>query len=255
MTPDFQLWFRCFQAPQRVRANLVCFPPAGSSASCFRAWAARLPPGLRLLAVQYPGRQDRLVEPCLGDMHELADRVSEALRPVREPIVLFGHSLGAAAAYEVAHRLEARGMNLHLIVSGRPVDESARKITEHPGGDEALWEDLRRLGGTSAAVLENPELRALLLPILRSDYAMSENYRRRDTQRLRCPLAACVGDADPDVTVGDCAAWADLTSGPFQLWSFSGDHFYFQVQAGSLVAKIAQWSATDHRLELWPTTP
>lgn len=83
-------WFRRYPGrPSRVR--LVCLPHAGGTATLFHGWAERLPHDVEMLAVQYPGRQERFAEPCIEDMAELAARITEALEPeLAEPLVLFG---------------------------------------------------------------------------------------------------------------------------------------------------------------------
>ena len=55
-------WLRRLKhAPDRVAARLVIFPHAGGSASYFRPMEQFLHPQIDVLAVQYPGRQDRRV--------------------------------------------------------------------------------------------------------------------------------------------------------------------------------------------------
>ncbi|MCF2435219.1 thioesterase domain-containing protein [Streptomyces thinghirensis] len=85
----------------------MCFPHAGGNARLFHGWASRLPADVELSRGALPGPPGRMDEPCVETMEELAGRISEALTPQRDlPLVLFGHSMGAAVAYEVAVRLE-----------------------------------------------------------------------------------------------------------------------------------------------------
>src|SRR5205814_8095171 len=90
-------WFRRYRPVPECRLRLVCFPHAGGSASAYRSWPDSLPGDIELLAVRYPGRQDRLREPCLTSVAELADAVTGALTPYLDrPVALFGHSMGAS---------------------------------------------------------------------------------------------------------------------------------------------------------------
>src|SRR5204862_387521 len=76
--------------------RLVCLPHAGGSASYFHPVSTRFSPQVDVVALQYPGRQDRRHEPCISDMAELADQVTaEILTLEPKPTVFFGHSMGA----------------------------------------------------------------------------------------------------------------------------------------------------------------
>ncbi|HEJ1191670.1 TPA: pyochelin biosynthesis editing thioesterase PchC, partial [Pseudomonas aeruginosa] len=115
-------WVRPLRLTPMPRLRLACFPHAGGSASFFRSWSERLPPDIDLLALQYPGREDRFNEAPATRLEDLADGAALALRDFADaPLALFGHSLGAALAYETALRLESAGAPLrHLFVSAHP---------------------------------------------------------------------------------------------------------------------------------------
>lgn len=121
ITVDSELWLRRFHPPGRDSHRLVVLPHAGGSASFFRPLAAALAPELDVLTVQYPGRQDRRSEKSIEDIGEYADRIHEVLLAEADrPTALYGHSMGAILAFEVACRLEASGhAPLAVIASGR----------------------------------------------------------------------------------------------------------------------------------------
>src|SRR4051812_17652626 len=122
LAADTTHWFRRFRPVDRPRARLVCLPHAGGGASAYRTWPDRLPADVELLAGRYPGRQGRPLEGCGERMDALADQIPPALRPsLAEPVALFGHSMGASVAYEVAVRLEQQhGCRLAaLLLSGQ----------------------------------------------------------------------------------------------------------------------------------------
>src|ERR1044071_8182627 len=99
-------WVRSLVAGSDPTVRLVCFPHSGGSATAFGDGAAAIPPDVELVAVQYLGRGDRLVDPLVADVVAMAGHVAEELLrlPSRDH-VLFGHSLGAVVAYETAPRL------------------------------------------------------------------------------------------------------------------------------------------------------
>ena len=235
-----QTWFRCYRPRPEPRLRLICMPYACGSASFYRPWAAALPADVELLAVQYPGHEDRIVDPCLTDLHLLADRIAAAIGELGPaPVVLFGHSLGGAVAFEVALRLEraAAAEVAGLIVSGRPAPHTVTGPVR-PKTDTELWAELSRLGGTRADVTGNAKLRDFFLPIVRSDFRMSAGYRSAGEQRVSCALTAYRGRSDDDAELADVARWADLTSGPFRLREFDGGHFYLTPLGPELTGEL-----------------
>ncbi|MEV1065352.1 thioesterase domain-containing protein [Streptomyces sp. NPDC050263] len=244
--PPADRWFRVHRcrAPRAAR-RLLCFPHAGGTAHLFHGWPAHLPDDVELLAVRYPGRQDRLAERCIEDMTELADAVTDALTDTRAPytdlpLALFGHSMGSAVAYEVALRLEARGLRpAQLLVSGRAAPHRALPPGVRDGDDEALLATVRGLGDHQTEVYDIPELRELLLPALRADYRLIETYRPDRPLPLRTPVTAYTGRDDTSCPAPSVGAWAELTEpGRFALRSFPGDHFYLVPREAELVADI-----------------
>ncbi|MFC8872079.1 thioesterase II family protein [Streptomyces sp. NPDC057148] len=240
-----EIWFRHYRGALAPRVRLVCFPHAGGNARLFHGWASRLPADVELLAVRYPGRQERMDEPCVETMDELAGRISEALAPLHDlPLVLFGHSMGAAVAYEVALRLEdpaadSAGPAL-LLLSGRAAPHVTRPTALHRAADDVLVAGVTRLGTLGGDAYAVPELRELLLPVLRADYRLIETYDRKRPPVLRAPMVAYLGDRDPGVTRPGVEAWSELTGGDFTVRSFPGDHFYLAPREAELTADIAQ---------------
>jgi pyochelin biosynthetic protein PchC len=240
-----ETWLRCFQPPGSGGPLLVCFPHAGGSASHFRALSESLVSRARVLAVQYPGRQDRVGEPCLNTIEEYADAVCAVLEPFSDrPLALFGHSFGAAVAFEVAHRLTAGpGPDpAALFVSSQgaphlPLDDGD---FVHLLDDEGLLAELRRMNGTGAGVLDSADVRRLVLPPTRADYAAFARYRFRPGRRLSCPLTALMGEDDPRLETAAARAWREHTTGAFALRTFPGGHFYLDQHAHALAGVITR---------------
>ncbi|WP_225447167.1 thioesterase II family protein [Streptacidiphilus sp. PB12-B1b] len=237
-------WLRALRPVARPRARLVCFPHAGGTAGFFRDWPQWADPLTELVAVRYPGREDRIAEPCADRMAELAGPVAEALAALPGlPTGFFGHSMGASVAYETAHRLADTGGPLPrlLAVSGRAAPHRLRRKHIADRGDAALVADVRRRGGPLAQALDEPELLELVLPAIRSDYRLLDAYA--DEARLRpLPLdvVAYHGEVDPDVPAADVAAWVDAAGGGFDVLGYPGDHFYLIPHAAALVGDLSR---------------
>ncbi|MFF5449602.1 thioesterase II family protein [Streptomyces sp. NPDC012888] len=223
------LWFRRYRPTPDAPVRLVCLPHAGGAASFFAPLARACSPRLEVLAVQYPGRQDRRAEPPVTDLRQLADRVCEVLDASDDgrPYALFGHSMGAVLGYEVTRRMEARGCGpVELFASGSRAPSLAPRRERLPVTDEELVDGLRELDGTTAALLDDPEVLRMILPALRADYAAALGYRHRGRPGVACPVTALTGDGDPYVAVPEARAWEGLTPGGFRLRVLPGGHFF-----------------------------
>jgi pyochelin biosynthesis protein PchC len=195
--------------------RVVCCPHAGGHAGFFASWGG--PPGLgadvQVLAVQYPGRADRVTEPPAESMEALADGLAAALEPLMaEPLVLFGHSLGSLVAYETARRLPRPPAR--LIVSGRAGPQLTPSTSIHRSADHVIVDELVRLGGTAASLLADPEAQEVFLPAVRADYRVSETYSWTPGPPLRCGLTVVVGDADPEVGPDQVWGWTEVVADP-----------------------------------------
>lgn len=230
VTVDDAAWVRRFHPAPHPRARVVCFPHAGGSASYFFPVSRALAPSIEVICLQYPGRQDRRTEPCLDSVAAFADHATAALAAWTDlPLLFFGHSLGASIAFETARRLRAAGTRVHgLVASGRRGPTALRDERVHERTDDGLLAELRRLSGTSSAVLGDREMMRMILSALRADYRAAETYRYSPGEILDCPITALVGDDDPKVTVEEARDWAAHTTGEFDLVVLPGGHFFLQ---------------------------
>ncbi|MER8062474.1 MULTISPECIES: alpha/beta fold hydrolase [unclassified Streptomyces] len=239
---QFGTWFRRFHQAPDSDVRLVCLPHAGGSSSFYFQLSKALAPAVDVLAVQYPGRQDRRLEPNIDGLPELADRVAEVMHHLADrPLALFGHSMGAVLAYEVALRMRDAGLPapVRLFVSGRRAPSRDRDERLHLASDAELLDEVRRLGGPHAALLGDPDIMDMVMPAIRSDYRAVERYRWQPGRILDCPVTVLTGDSDPRLSVDEAAAWEDHTTGPTELRVFPGGHFYLVDENARVSALLA----------------
>jgi pyochelin biosynthesis protein PchC len=221
--------------------RLLCLPHAGGSASLYRGWADLLPPHVESVLYCPPGREDRIAEPFPADFPSMVADLADAVAPLLDrPWAVFGHSMGAAVGHELALRVIRDGHRppSHLFVSAREAPQHHRPGATHLLDDAALCDELVQLGGTDAALMAMPELRSLVLPKVREDYRLIENYRPRNTALLPCPVTALAGIEDRELTLQEAEGWQDCTTGAFELLTFPGGHFYLSDQPSAVVNSV-----------------
>jgi surfactin synthase thioesterase subunit len=236
---DDDPWVRRFREAHESSPTLVCLPHAGGSASSYLALTRELAPEIEVLAIQYPGRQDRRADKSAETIAELADWVYAALGRrgtfdeggSRPAVSLFGHSMGAVVAFEIAVRMQRDGLAppARLFVSGRRAPSIVRDgVLLHTLDDPGLIAEMKRVGGTHRAILDDPELQELFLPTIRSDYRVIESYRYTPGPPLNCPITVLNGDSDAAVTLEEAAAWETFGTGRFDSRLYPGGHFYLE---------------------------
>lgn len=216
-------------------ATLVCLPFAGSGASFFKKWQAVAPPGLRVVAPQLPGREERLDDEPHITVEAAVSEASGWLLPRiadTSQVALFGHSLGAVLAYELAYRLSGQVPVVGLFVSGSAGPWSVRQDRASGLDDEGFLVAVRRLAGYRHPAMDHPEMLEMLLPMLRADVEMHENHRPQARPPLGIPVTAVRGDRDDLVTAAECGQWGDATTGPFDSVELAGGHMYLTEPTG-----------------------
>ncbi|WP_346345455.1 alpha/beta fold hydrolase [Streptomyces sp. SID5643] len=236
------LWLRRFRPVADPALRLVCLPHAGGSASAFLPLTRLLPESVEVLAVQYPGRQDRRLEPFVDTVDALVAHIVAALPPwLDRPVALFGHSLGSLVAFETARHLEQQAPEAevaHLFVSGRVAPTVPLRTTMHLVSDDKLVARLAELQGTDPRVLADQEVLRLALPAIRNDYRAADNYTWRPGAPLACPITVLTGSEDPHVPADGARAWHQLTTGATAFHSFPGGHFYLTEHAEAVCRTI-----------------
>ena len=233
-------WLHCPRPVPSARLRLYAFPYAGGGASVFFPWAPALAPEIEVCAVRLPGRETRLREPAFTSFSEAIGALEREITPrLRPPYALLGHSLGALIAFAFARALRQQGAPppAALVVAGARSPEIPKSETTigHLPDAQLIVELRERYNGIPPAVLAHPELLSLVLPLLRADIRLYEDYRHAPAAPLPCPLAAFGGSLDPLVPPASIAPWQAHTSGKFQSQIFEGDHFFLQSDAASVI--------------------
>jgi surfactin synthase thioesterase subunit len=204
-----------------------------------------MPAEIELLAVQYPGRQERRADPAATDIAAMAGEVARGLLAFADrPLALFGHSMGALVAFETTCLIQQRDTVLRLFASAARPPSQQWDVADLDASDESIITGLRRLGGVPELLLTDADTRCELLRVLRDDNAMMHRYPGRQDAVIAAPVTVLVGDVDPKNNADEARGWARHTSAELNIEVFPGGHFYLSDQlpfvASVLIRRVKQ---------------
>lgn len=238
-------WFAGLDELTPGRPAVFCLPWAGGGTGAYRQWSGTLADTTAVVAVRLPGRETRVGEPVFETMEQLVPALGAALAPHLRgrPYALFGHSMGAGIGFELTHWLRDRGVRLPqaLIVSAARAPQY--RLGWNPGPeptDEELWEQLQRMQGIPPELLSNPDLRSLVLPVIRADARLYRRYVYTPRPPLDVPILAYGGSADPNVRPEHLDRWREETASAFGCREFPGGHFYFQSDTPAFLTVLGR---------------
>ena len=209
--------------------KLFCFHHAGGSCIIFNKWK-NLSPIVDVIPVEIPGHGIRMGEKCIVDFDQLVNILTKEVdrQCGDNNIYLYGHSLGAALAFEVAANLKKKyGRRvIKLFVAGRHPpymnDPSEYRTSD---GIEALKKDLLKLGMVTEDNIEDEVFKETFLPMIYADYRLHENYKYKGGI-IDIPVVAFNGSDDGSAPKDVVAGWSRVTSSTFRQYQFYGGHFF-----------------------------
>jgi len=209
--------------------RVFCLPHAGAGAAAYAGWKLA---GAAVCPVRLPGRESRIAQAPFERMRPLVEALAAAIAAYLDrPYALFGHSMGAVVAFELARELRRRGQPAArvLIASGARAPRYRRGYVPGPDPSDAeLLDELRQIGGPDREWLDVSSIAPAVLPALRADTSLYRHYVYQEDEPLDCPIRAYGGLADGRVTAEHLRGWSAETRAPFALRQFTGGHFYLQ---------------------------
>jgi medium-chain acyl-[acyl-carrier-protein] hydrolase len=237
-----------FSATSNDKAlRLFSIPHAGGGPSVYRGWREALAPEFDLIVAELPGREGRFGEPQYQRIDDVVNALTNAVVPVvrdGRPFAFFGNSLGGLIAFETLHAIrQITGLEAeHLFVSsvGAPHLHHSLPPMSHLSDEELVREICERYGSIPSAVLEDAELMAAMLPILRADVSVIESYCPRAPRPLSCGITAFSGSRDRTVSASNVRAWREQTTSSFNHVVLDEDHLYLQSARDYLITHVRE---------------
>lgn len=236
-------WFYIQKPNPAAKMRLFCFPYAGGGASVFKDWHQSLNTEFEIIAIRLPGRESRFNEEPINSLSLLVDFLyHNILSLMDKPFIFFGHSNGALVCFELSRLLQRKKKPMpdRIILSAKcppHISRDVKNISQLP--DAEFLTELHNMSGTPIEILQNHELMELLIPMLRADFSLSENFHYENDITLKCSATLFYGQQDK-ITIEQIMAWQDLFLKPVQVIAFSGGHFFIDEQRPQVLNKINQ---------------
>lgn len=244
---------RAGRAPSSAPARLFCLPPAGAGPSLYYPWLDNGTP-FEVCPVSLPGREDRMQESLPESLPNLADELAAGLsNELQRPYALFGYSMGALLAYEIAIRFQVMGLpqpQLLVVLAARAPHKNKPMAQPLHSMQNAEFKDmLMEVGGTPKEIIENDAAMAIFEPILRNDFRISETFQRQSALPLTCPILAIHCNNDVLIEQDDVQAWESCTQSGFEMQCLEQPHIVEREALANIFYKIQRvWQQQSNPL-------
>ncbi|MFJ1748163.1 thioesterase II family protein [Streptomyces sp. NPDC088116] len=237
-------WFQSSAPRPDAAIRLFVLPYGGGSAVAYSRWASLFPADVELQAVQLPGRQGRRNEEVFTEVEPLVEALYDAVEGELDgrPFAFFGHSMGAMLSYRLTVAMESEGGPSPALLAVSGWAGAAHRTSPVPIkdlSDDEFISRIQEFGALPPEITENEELRELVLPALRADFSVINDYSD-DAAPVSCPVVAYGGKSDPLLENGSMATWAGLSEKFLGLGEFPGSHFYLFEHALSVATDLGR---------------
>ncbi|MGG4267116.1 thioesterase II family protein [Peribacillus simplex] len=227
------------------RKKLICFAYAGGSSVIYQSWVSDI--DFEVVPFDIPGRGTRMNEPLYTDINDLIENLlTELVESVihkNDELFLFGYSMGALIAFEVAKRLEQISPKQvkHVFVAAKGSPCTTDWMEKYSDLEEQeLLNKLLKKGGITKEFIDSRELIDIFLPIIRADYQLIEGYCC-DYKKISIPITVLFGSEDT-FSKQEILGWKNHSISLVNFREFVGDHFFIRNNQQSILSFIKETS-------------
>ena len=210
--------------------KVFCLPPAGGSAANYIKYVQKSDHYVTFIPIEYPGHGALLKHNALEDMSSLVKYVAKKIADYlskTDDFIIFGHSMGAMIAYEIAQHLDKnkddriRHVFFCGCVSPACIIDTYNKYVLM--SDDDFVEQIHAFGGIKKEMMNNSVFREVFLKILRTDFRIiSEYIPRMDEMNISVNIMVAEDDI---LTKGKYKSWKMFCSN-IDFHIFTGGHFF-----------------------------
>lgn len=206
---------------------------AGGDKYAFRNMQQGLLPEIESIALELPGRSDRLSEKFVSNLDEAVNDIYEQLiKQLPDEYCIIGNSMGSIVGFLLAHKLKEENKPLpkHLFLASRLSPDAYKNEPNIIGiSSDDFWKVVQQYNGVPAQLLAHKELKEFYEPILRADFELLQHFNQtfKSAAPLDIPATILFGDKDDrNLTRERAEGWRKFFSTDFDIQSFEGGHFF-----------------------------
>ncbi|QMT59046.1 beta-ketoacyl synthase N-terminal-like domain-containing protein [Legionella sp. PC997] len=254
--PFDNAWIAYRKIQTNAQVRLFCFPYGGGGASIYREWQQEFPDFIEVCPIQLPGRENRLEEQPLDNLHTLVSLLAHQLKPqLSLPFAFFGHSFGSLIGFELSRYLRRHHLAqpAHLFASAYPDPRIPSKSLDNLLNKlQQMNINLFDLNSERISALDDAQLTALsivfkengivdysdermnksiikvLLPIFIGDMNIVKSYSYRNEAPLTLGTTVFLGKKDTWVSPEDHLGWAEHSLGGCEFQQFDSGHLFIR---------------------------
>ncbi|HQV78270.1 MAG TPA: alpha/beta fold hydrolase [Chitinophagales bacterium] len=206
---------------------------AGGDKYAYRKMQQHLLPEIESIAVELPGRSDRITEKLVTSIEAAVEDIYLQILPhLNESYFLIGNSMGALIAFLLAHKLKQENKPLpkHLFLASRLSPDAYKNEPSITGiSSDDFWKVVQQYDGVPQALLAHKELKEFYEPILRSDFELLQQYNQQfqAIEKISIPTSILLGDKDTrNVSIEKMQGWQTFFENKIEIKAFDGGHFF-----------------------------
>lgn len=194
---------------------LFCVPYGGGWSTMFHVWEKYMDERIAIIPVKFPGRGERMDEESFPDMEQLVEDITPVVDTYHLPMFFYGGCFGGLCSYEIIKKLEqdfqrkVEQFFTNSLISPRMIGKD-RKLSNYP--DDLLVEELLKRGELPQEILGDKEVLQFLLPGIRADYQIYEEYQYKQKGKIHTDFCMFYKE-EADMLSKKYMDWSNLIDG------------------------------------------